>query len=170
MAKLVLGGESHSHPLAVTIGLFGIAGVVAFHFLGTWYSLAFPFRAKRLLELGVDPLRRFLFHHWDSRQNYEHVSAYARVNGRPPRNEIYERLAAANFKDWRLELSGMAAKKLSLSLDDLRQMPSQTQTTLHICIQGWSYFAQLTGVALFAIIGKCDPLPDSRFLAFHSFI
>src|SRR5437667_6545324 len=99
MAKIVLGGESHSHAIAVTIGLIGIAGVIAFHFLGTWYSLAFPFRAKRLLELGVDPLRRFLFHHLDSRQNYQHVSAYALVNGRPPRNETYERLAAANFKE-----------------------------------------------------------------------
>jgi DMSO/TMAO reductase YedYZ molybdopterin-dependent catalytic subunit len=120
------------------------------------------------LELGVGPLRRFLFHHWDSRQKYERVSAYARVNGRPPRNQTYERLAAVNFKDWRLELSGMAAKKLSLSLDNLRQMPCQTQTTLHICIQGWSYFAQWTGVPVSAIIDQCDLLPDARFLVFHT--
>ena len=59
MAKIVLGSESSSHTLAVTIGLIGIAIVIAFHFLGTRYSLAFPSRAKRLLELGVDPLRRF---------------------------------------------------------------------------------------------------------------
>ena len=62
----------------------------------------------------------------------------------------------------------MAAKKLSLSLDDLRQMPRQTQTTLHICIQGWSYFAQWTGVPLFAIMDKCDLLPNARFLVFHT--
>src|SRR5947199_332226 len=51
------------------------------------YSLAFPCRAQRLLALGVAPLRQCLFHHLDSRQNYKHVSAYGRVNGRAPRNE-----------------------------------------------------------------------------------
>ncbi len=168
MAKIVLGGESHSHAIAVTIGLIGIAGVIAFHFLGTWYSLAFPFRAKRLLELGVDPLRQFLFHHLDSRQNYKHVSAYARVNGRPPRNETYQRLVASNFAEWRLEVSGLVRKNLDLSLNDLRQMPRQTQTTLHCCIQGWSYFAQWAGVPLSAIMDKCDLLPNARFLVFYT--
>ncbi len=168
MAKIVLGGEAHSHAIATAIGLLGITTVIAFHFWGTWYSLASPFRAKRLLEIGVDPLRRLLFHHWDSRQNYRHVSPFARVNGHPPRNETYERLAAADFKDWRLELSGLAGKDLSLSLNDLRQMPRQTQTTLHICIQGWSYFAQWAGVPVSALIDICQPLPNARFLVFHT--
>lgn len=168
MAKIVLGGEAHSHAIATAIGLLGIAAVIAFHFWGTRYSLASPFRAKRLLEIGVDPLRRLLFHHWDSRQNYRHVSPYARVNGHPPRNETYQRLAAADFKDWRLELSGLVGKDLSLSLNDLRQMPRQTQTTLHICIQGWTYFAQWAGVPVSALIDLCQPLPNARFLVFHT--
>src|SRR5204863_1808606 len=94
MAKIVLGDEAASHALAMTIGALAVAAVIAFHFWGTWYSLVSPSQAKRLLEIGVDPLRRLLFHHWDSRQEYRHISAYARINGKPPRNEIYERLAA----------------------------------------------------------------------------
>jgi len=113
-------------------------------------------------------LRRFLFHHLDSRQSYRHVSTYARVNGKPPRNETYQRLVASNFAEWRLEVSGLVRKNLDLSLNDLRQMPRQTQTTLHICIQAWSYFAQWTGVPLSAIMDKCDLLPNARFLVFHT--
>lgn len=168
MAKIVLGGEAHSHAIAVAIALSGIAAVIAFHFWGTRYSLASPFRAKKLLEIGIDPLQRLLFHHWDSRQNYRHVSRYARVNGHPPRNETYHRLATANFKDWRLELGGLTGKDLNLSLDDLRRMPRQTQTTLHMCIQGWSYFAEWTGVSVAALIDMCQPLPNARFLVFRT--
>ena len=142
--------------------------MIVFHVWGTWYSLVSPSQAKRLLEIGIDPLRRLLFRHWDSRQKYPRVSAYARINGKPPRNEIYERLAAANFADWRLEVGGLVEKNLSLSLNDLHHMRRQTQTTLHCCIQGWSYFAQWTGIPVSSIMDKCAPLPNARFLVFHS--
>ena len=62
----------------------------------------------------------------------------------------------------------MAGKKLRLSLGDLRQMPRQTQTTLHTCIQGWSYFAQWTGVPVSAIMDKCELLPKARFLVLYT--
>lgn len=168
MAKIVLGNEGSSHALATTIGLLAIAAVIAFHFWGTWYSLVSGPRAKCLLEIGVEPLRRLLFHHWDSRQEYRRVSVYARINGKPPHNETYERLAAANFTDWQLEVSGLIGKNLSLSINDLYQMRRQTQTTLHCCIQGWSYFAQWTGVPVSSILDLCRPQPNARFLVFHT--
>ncbi len=168
MAKIVLGSEARSHAVATAIGLPAIAAVIAFHFLATRYSLASPMQAKRLLEIGVDPLQRRLFHHWNSRQAYRHVSAYARVNGLPPRNHIYQRLVESNFTEWRLEVRGLVRKKLDLSLNDLRQMPYQTQTTLHRCVQGWSYFAQWAGAPVSAIMDACQPLPNARFLVFYT--
>lgn len=168
MAKIVLGSAQHSHVIAAVIGLLGVAIVVAFHVFGTRSSLASPVRTKRLLEIGVDPLQRLLFHHWDSRQNHRRVSEFARVNGHPPRNETYLRLAAGQFKDWRLELDGLTSSSISLSLDELRQMPRQTQTTLHMCIQGWSYYAQWAGVAVSTLLEICPPLPTARFLVFHT--
>jgi methionine sulfoxide reductase catalytic subunit len=168
MAKIVLGDESNSHAIATTIGLVAIAAVIAFHFWGTCYSLASPSQAKRLLEIGIDSLRRLLFHHWESRQVYSHASAYARINGRPPRNESYRKLAASGFADWRLEVTGLVKRTLSLSLNDLHQMPRQTQTTLHCCIQGWSYLAQWAGVPVSAIMDACEPLPNAHFLVFHT--
>jgi len=168
MAKIVLGDEASSYALATIIGLLAIAAVIVFHICGTWYSLSLPSQAKRLLEIGIAPLKRFLFHHWDSQQNYSHASAYARINGRPPRNEIYRKLAASEFADWRLDVTGLVKRNLSLSLNDLHHMPRQTQTTLHCCIQGWTYLAQWTGVPVCAIMDVCKPLPDARFLVFHT--
>jgi len=168
MAKIVLGDENGPHATAVAIGLTGIAAVVAFHAWGTWHSLRHPFKMKRLLEIGVDPLRRFLFHHWRSRQNHQRISAYARVNGLTPRNEVFQQLAANNFKDWRLEVNGLVKNPLRLSLDDLHQLPRQSQTTLHTCIQGWSYFARWSGVSVSAILDKCQPLPGARYLVFQT--
>jgi DMSO/TMAO reductase YedYZ molybdopterin-dependent catalytic subunit/thiosulfate reductase cytochrome b subunit len=168
MAKIVLGDEVSSYARATIIGLLAIAAVIVFHIWGTRYSLVSPSQAKRFLEIGVDPLRRLLFPHWVSRQEYQRISAYARINGKPPRNEIYERLAAGNFTDWRLEIGGLVKKNLSLSLDDLHHMRRQTQTTLHCCIQGWSYLAQWAGVPVSSIIEMCAPLPNARFLVFHS--
>lgn len=168
MAKIVLGDEASSYALATFIGLLAIAAVIVFHICGTWYSLSAPSQAKRLLEIGVDPLRRFLFQHWDSRQNYSHVSANARINGRPPRNETYRKLAASGFADWRLDVTGLVNANLSLSLNDLHQMPRQTQTTLHCCIQGWSYVAQWAGVPVSSILDMCRPQPNTRFLVFYT--
>jgi len=168
MAKIVFGDQASSYALATTIGLLAIAAVIVFHICGTWYSLVSPSQAKRLLEIGIDPLRRFLFRAWDSRQEYRDVLVHARVNGKPPRNEIYKRLAAANFADWRLEVDGLVEKRLNIDLSDLYQMRRQTQTTLHCCIQGWSYFAQWAGIPVSSIMNLCRPLQDARFLVFHT--
>src|SRR4029453_10689154 len=73
MAKIVLGDEFYSHGIATIIGLVAIAAVIAFHFWGTWYSLSSPSHAKRLLEIGVDSLRRLVFHHWFSREALPHT-------------------------------------------------------------------------------------------------
>jgi len=39
-------------------------------------------------------------------------------------------------------------KRSSLSLEDLRALPKQTQITKHNCIQGWSGVAEWGGVCL----------------------
>ncbi|KYF91547.1 hypothetical protein BE17_30905 [Sorangium cellulosum] len=168
MANIVLGSNAASHALATVLGLAGIALVVVFHAVGTVYSLRRPGRAKRLLEIGVDPLRRALFHRWASRQKYERISAYARTNGRPPRNETYQRLVEGGFAAWRLEIKGLVARPGVLSLEELRAMPRTTQSTMHVCIQGWSYFAEWGGVALPDLLDRYGPLPDARYVVFHT--
>lgn len=168
MARIVLGGEGRSHSIAVIVGLCGIASVIALNVLATRASLHAPLPTKRLLEIGIDPLLRLLFHHWSSRQDHGLISRYARVNGRPPKNEEYTRLLAAGFEDWRLRIDGLVEHPLSLSLSELRAMPHSSQSTLHVCIQGWSYFATWTGVPISFLLMQVRPKPSARYLVFHS--
>ena len=113
-------------------------------------------------------MRRFLFHHWRSRQNHQRISRLCACDGQIPRNEVFQKLAANHFKDWRLEVDGLVENPLRLSLDDLHQLPRQSQTTLHTCIQGWSYFARWSGVRVSVILDQCQVLSNARYLVFHT--
>ena len=168
MANIVLGSESRSHSLAVALGMCGIVVVIALNIVATRSSLRWPAITKRLLELGIDPLKRLMFHHWSSRQDHRLSSPYARVNGRPPKNETYARSLASGFEDWRLRVDGLVEAPLCLSLAELHAMPRGTQSTLHVCIQGWTYFAAWAGVPVAYLLERARPKPTARYLVFHT--
>ena len=46
-----------------------------------------------------------------------------------PRDLEYRALAASGFANWRLQVNGLVNRPLSLSLEELRNMPSRTQIT-----------------------------------------
>lgn len=166
MAKIVLGGANQPKDLATALGFAGIGAVIVFHVAVTRYSLRYPMKAKQLLEIGIDPLRKWLFHHWKPQQDYDYTSDYARANGKPPRNDTYQRLLANSFNDFKLTVGGLVENTLTLSLEDLRELPRQSQTTRHDCIQGWGYYAQWAGVPVSELIERCEPKPEARYAVF----
>ena len=48
---------------------------------------------------------------------------------------------------WRLELSGMVARRKPWTLQALRALPQQDQVTRHICVEGWSAIGKWGGVS-----------------------
>lgn len=87
-----------------------------------------------------------------------------------PRDEEYQRLLAAGFEEWRLEVGGLVNAPTSLSLDDLKGMKRRTQITAHICEQGWSAIAEWTGTPLMEILAAAGGLsPEAHFIAVRSF-
>ena len=168
MERIVFGSEGRSRSLAVLLGGCAIALVIALHIVATRSSLRWPTVVKRLLELVIDPLVRLMFHHWTSKQDHRAVSRYARVNGRPPKNQTYAGSVAGGFDDWRLRIDGLVEAPLCLSLAELRAMPRGTQSTLHACIQGWTYFASWTGVRVAYLLEQAGPKPAARYLVFHT--
>jgi methionine sulfoxide reductase catalytic subunit len=169
IGRITLGTVSQP-ALAAAVALAGIGLIVVLHILATWASLRSPRQVQRVLGAVLDPARRMLVPHRRSRQSYstEEVSVTPWVNGRPPADEDYRRLAAGGFADWRLEVTGLIERPLSLSLDDLRAMPKTSQTTMHDCIQGWSYLATWSGVPLQAVLDHCRLLPQARYLVFRA--
>src|ERR1700728_4639166 len=69
-----------------------------------------------------------------------------------PGGDEYNRHVAGNFVNWRLRVDGMVSRPLSLSVADLRQLPSRTQITKHDCVEGWTAIGMWTGVQLGLIL------------------
>lgn len=86
-----------------------------------------------------------------------------------PNSEDYVALKDNGFADYRLQVSGLVDKPLSLSLDELRNMPARSQITRHDCVEGWSCIAKWTGTPLSGILDQAGVKPTAKYVVFHCF-
>jgi len=84
-----------------------------------------------------------------------------------PDTDVYRALAANAFADYRLEVGGLVEKPASLSLAELRALPSRTQITRHDCVEGWSAIGKWKGARLAALLETVQPKPQARFIVFY---
>jgi DMSO/TMAO reductase YedYZ molybdopterin-dependent catalytic subunit len=70
---------------------------------------------------------------------------------------------------WRLEVGGLVATPLSLSLDEIRGMESVTYTVKHHCVEGWSAIATWTGTPFRAVAERAGVLPEACYVRFDTF-
>ncbi|GCF09854.1 molybdopterin-dependent oxidoreductase [Dictyobacter arantiisoli] len=169
--NIVLGNEQGSFPLALTIAIGALLLVGVLYAWASWYSLRRKRQIQHVLGAIVDPVRRMLLQRLKSRQQYTKsaITTYFWVNGRPPVTEEFQALAHNDFVDWRLEVHGLVANALQLSLDDLQKLPRHSQITKHNCIQGWSGVGEWTGVPLSEIMKLCGVLPTAKYVVFTSY-
>jgi len=97
------------------------------------------------------------------------ISKVAPVNGPPPENETYERLASEDFKDWRLTVDGMVAQPSSFSLAELKRFPSRSQITHQACEEGWSFIAEWTGVPLSYVLNHVGIDARAKYVVLYPF-
>ena len=76
-----------------------------------------------------------------------------------PDDAVYKGLLSGDFADWRLEVTGLVEKPLSLTRDQLMAMPSRTQITRHDCVEGWSCIAKWTGTPLSLVLDEAKVKP-----------
>jgi DMSO/TMAO reductase YedYZ molybdopterin-dependent catalytic subunit len=96
------------------------------------------------------------------------LSPTFRSNGTAMPNDMrYKALAAAGFADYRLELGGLVEQPASLSLADLRALPSRTQITRHDCVEGWSAIGKWKGARLGALLEALRPRREARYVMFY---
>jgi len=174
LAAIILGIERGASPdqqhLAIAIMGVWLAFVAAVHVWATRRSHSSPRSMQHLLQRIVDPVKGALLRPLRSHQHFPRrlQTEQPRLNGRPPRDPLYQALARDHFAGWALEVGGLVEQPLRLTLADLFAMERQTQVTRHNCIQGWSYVAEWTGVPLRAVLDRCRPLPTARYLVFHA--
>lgn len=96
------------------------------------------------------------------------LSPVFRANGsQMPDSDEYARLLENQFADWKLQVDGLVQQPLSLSLSDLKRLPSRTQITRHDCVEGWSAIGQWQGVALGHVLDLARLKPGARYVVFH---
>jgi DMSO/TMAO reductase YedYZ molybdopterin-dependent catalytic subunit len=81
--------------------------------------------------------------------------------------DAYRAQAAGAFTDWRLAVSGLVERPLSLSLEQIRALPQRTQITRHDCVEGWSAIGQWTGPQLSPILELAGVQPGAKYIVFH---
>ena len=96
------------------------------------------------------------------------ISAYFKPNGTyRPGGPDYARHAAEGFVNWRLRIDGMVAHPLSLSVTDLRRLPSRSQITRHDCVEGWSAIGGWTGVPLALLLRAAGVRAGAKYVVFY---
>ena len=96
------------------------------------------------------------------------LSPVFRSNGtKLPDGAAYAAHAAAGFTDWRITVSGLVARPLSLSMADIRAMPQRTQITRHDCVEGWSAIGEWTGPQLRRILEAAGVKDRARYIVFR---
>ncbi|HUJ48125.1 MAG TPA: molybdopterin-binding protein [Rhizomicrobium sp.] len=96
------------------------------------------------------------------------IAPVFRTNGtlNPPTSE-YQKHVAEGFANWRVVVNGLVEHPLSLSLADLRKLPSRTQITRHDCVEGWSCIGEWTGVPLRIVLAMAKPKENARYAVFY---
>jgi len=157
----------------ITTGLAGASGLALAARIAERYGLIPPdhggiygigetltYAAQRLLTAHHSLAREF---------NRSEISKVVPVNGDPPEHETYQRLLAGAFTQWRLNIGGMVARPLSLSLAQLKALPSRTQITHQACEEGWSFIAEWTGVPVSYVLSLAGAHPQAKYVVFFPF-
>ena len=98
----------------------------------------------------------------------DEMSPRFRTNGNTmPGSAEYRAHLANGFADWRLPVTGLVARPLSLSLAQLRAMPTRSQITRHDCVEGWSAIGQWSGPQLGGILRLAGLSPRAQYVVFH---
>jgi len=69
----------------------------------------------------------------------------------------------ANFK---LEVGGMVANKASWTLEKLGALPQVSQTTRHICVEGWSAIGKWSGVPFAEFLKRVGADTTAKYVGF----
>lgn len=67
---------------------------------------------------------------------------------------------------YRLEVSGLVAKRQPWTLERLRALPQTSQITRHICVEGWSAIGRWGGVSFSRFLAMIGADRTARYVAF----
>jgi methionine sulfoxide reductase catalytic subunit len=170
MNHIVLGTDD-LRPTGMILGFVGIAVVLLSWVVAHYISWFFPRGLQHAQKAVTHPVMLLTLDRLIPREHYtvKDISPHFWPNGKIPVREDWKQLAAHNFDDYRLKVTGLVENPVELSLEDLRILGLEENITMHHCIQGWSGIAQWGGVSMRTLIEHVKPLPSANVVAFYSF-
>ncbi|MDB4870698.1 MAG: oxidoreductase molybdopterin binding protein, partial [Gemmatimonadales bacterium] len=70
---------------------------------------------------------------------------------------------------WALEVSGLVANPLRLTLEDLQRLPRVSNRVNHYCVEGWTAVETWTGCRFSDLARLARVSPDAHYVDFQSF-
>jgi len=89
---------------------------------------------------------------------------------KPPRFNAYydvNDVEPVNGATWKLELAGLIQDKQSWDVARFSQLPEQEWIIRHICVEGWDYIGQWSGVNLRLFLERIGADLRARYVAFR---
>ncbi|RVT92137.1 molybdopterin-binding protein [Rhodovarius crocodyli] len=89
---------------------------------------------------------------------------------KPPRfNAFYDvdEVVPVEAASWRLELSGRVAERQAWDLPRIMALPESEIIIRHICVEGWDYIGQWSGVPLRLFLERVGADTRARYVAFR---
>jgi DMSO/TMAO reductase YedYZ molybdopterin-dependent catalytic subunit len=90
---------------------------------------------------------------------------------KPPRFNAYYEIEAVKPVDgdsWRLELAGLIENKQPWERQRLAQLPQREMVIRHICVEGWDYIGQWSGVPLRTFLATVGADLKAKYVAFKT--
>jgi DMSO/TMAO reductase YedYZ molybdopterin-dependent catalytic subunit len=90
---------------------------------------------------------------------------------KPPRFNAYFDIMDVKPVDgrtWRLELSGLIDNKTAWSAEQIATLPEQEEIIRHICVEGWDYVGQWSGVPLRAFLERVGADLRAKYVSFQT--
>jgi DMSO/TMAO reductase YedYZ molybdopterin-dependent catalytic subunit len=90
---------------------------------------------------------------------------------KPPRFNAYyeiEDVKPVNGDSWRLELSGLIENRQPWTRRQLAELPQREIVIRHICVEGWDYIGQWSGVPLRIFLERVGADLTAKYVAFKT--
>ena len=88
---------------------------------------------------------------------------------KPPKfNAYYDimKIKPVDGATWRLELAGLIDNKAPWTIEQIATLPQQDEIIRHVCVEGWDYIGQWSGVPLRTFLEKVGADTKAQYVTF----
>jgi DMSO/TMAO reductase YedYZ molybdopterin-dependent catalytic subunit len=90
---------------------------------------------------------------------------------KPPRFNAYfdiTELKPVDGERWKLELAGLVTEKAPWTVAQLDALPREEIIVRHVCVEGWDYIGQWSGVSLRHFLERVGADTRAKYVNFHT--